>query len=310
MLRTAALLLFLTVTAAPAGETLRSALQAANIPVEAFSSSELARPITSYAVSNDDPFLISYYVDDGSGMLKRPLYVVRYDLQTGDIRRGEVRTATALFQGSVPEDCLGSALSIREHDGRVFIDTHDTPSAGCVIVLSAKLGFETALSGGILGFIGPDCLILRGSEIHFMSVHPLHLTVLDLQRNRSTPIYPYAGDAQRRLFSDLIDSLMSDTWCRENNAQCDPDNFDVDISGAVVINEAARTFAFQARFDAAGFGDAALKRVPPRTVAYFFRERAGRWEHREFSEPRLRRLLAGATLTRFIAEHPSAAFQR
>jgi len=62
-----------------------------------------------------------------------------------------------------------------------------------------------------------------------------------------------------------------------------PENFDASLGGAVALNEAAKVFGFEAKFDAAGFGDAAEKQVPARTVAYIFRERGGTWEHRNFS---------------------------
>ncbi len=289
-----------------AAETLEDALRAAMVPTEPFAAAERGGKITSYAVSKDNPFLLAYYTDDGSGQLKEPLHVVRYYRPTGDLQRADLRDIHAL--SDVRIDCLGSALSIRGHGERIYIQTHLNPSAGCVIVLSSTLAFQTAFSGGLEGFLGESAIFRRG-EIHFMSVHPLHLAVFDLPRNQATDVYPYADDPQRREFSRLIEPHISKQWCMEANAQCDPENFDTDVRGHVIVNESARVFGFEARFDAAGFGPEAEAQVPQRTVAYLFREQAGGWEHQEFGEPELQRLLGGMSLEELISEKPDLAFQ-
>src|SRR4051812_20840508 len=53
-------------------ETLQDALRDANVPARQFPTAELERKITSYAISNNDPFLLAYYADDGSGRLRAP----------------------------------------------------------------------------------------------------------------------------------------------------------------------------------------------------------------------------------------------
>jgi hypothetical protein len=292
-----------------AAETLQDTLRATRVPTELFPESELGGKITSYAISSENPFLLAYYVDDGSGILKPPLHVIRYDRVTGDLRRADLRDINALFQGKLPLDCLGSALQIREHSDRIYIDTHDNPSAGCVIVLSSTLALEAALSGSLLGLIGADYAIVQGSEIHFMSVHPMHIEILDVKRNQSTQLYPYKDDPQRRQFSRLIEPHISEKWCIESNAQCDPGNFDTNLQGKVIVNDAAEAFGFLAQFDAVGFGDAAEKQVTPRTVAYIFRERGGRWEHREFEGRQLQRLLSEMSFDEVIKKKPDLPFQ-
>jgi hypothetical protein len=206
-------------------------------------------------------------------------------------------------------DCLGSAITIREYHDTIYIDTHYNPSAGCVIVLSSRLAFQAALSGWLVGVMGAEYAILRGSEVHFMSVHPMHLLVFDLKRNQSTAVYPYQNDPQRRQFSRRIEPHISEKWCMEHNAQCDPENFNTDLKGDLIVNEQARVFAFQAEFDAYGFGDAAEKNVPSRTAAYFFRERGGKWEHREFEGRQLQDLLGSMSFEAFVGQKPDLVFQ-
>jgi hypothetical protein len=292
-----------------AAETLQDTLRTANVPSRQFPAPELSRKITSYAISPDDPFLLAYYIDDGSGVLQPPLHIIRYDRARGDLRRAELREINALFQGEIPMNCLGSALHIREYHDIIYIDTHVNPSAGCLIVLSSMLTFKAALSGWLLGLIGADYAILHRSEIHFMTVHPLHILVFDLKRNVSLEVYPYKNDPQRRQFSRLIGPHISRNWCQEYNAPCDPETFDADLlKGNIVVNESARVFGFEAQFDAAGFGDAAEKQVQPQTVAYIFRERRGIWEHREFEARQLQRLPGGMSIEDLISKKPNLAF--
>ena len=207
-------------------------------------------------------------------------------------------------------DCLGSALSVQERRGTTFIETHGGPSAGCVIMLSPGLQFKTAVSGWLLGFLGDDAMI-RQSEVHFLSVHPLHVAVFDLKRNRSALVYPFPNDPLRRQFSRRIEPEISEQWCVQFNAQCDPSNFDVDLEGGrLITNEAAGAFAFTAIFDAAGFGDAAEKKVPLEKVLYVYRKRGVRWEHREFTGRALRTLLDGSSVEELISRTPELPVRR
>jgi hypothetical protein len=279
------------------------------VPIQNFAGSELAQPITSYAVSDGDPYLLAYYGDDGSGLLKPPLHVIRYNRTTGSVGRTEIRDIDRLSNSSERFDCLGSALRITEVYRRTYIETHLTPSAGCVVVLSPGLSFKTALPGLVLGFLGANCAILGRNEVHFMSVHPLHIDAFDLIQNRSVEVFPPQGDLFREQYSRLIQPRISEKWCRENNAECDPSNFDTELNGKLSANEAARAFGFEARFDADGFGEDAAKQVPPRNVAYIFRERAGRWQYREYEPSQLRRLFGTANITELVRRNPNAPFQ-
>jgi hypothetical protein len=191
------------------------------VPIQKFAGFEPAQQITSYAVSDGDPYLLAYYSDDGSGLLKPPLHVIRYSRTTGLVGRTEIRDIDRLSNSSERIDCLGSALRITEVYGRTYIETHLTPSAGCVVVLSPGLSFKTALPGLVLGFLGANRVILARNEIHFMSVHPLHIDAFDLIHNHSVEVFPPEGDLFREQYSRLIQPRISVEWCRENAAQCD-----------------------------------------------------------------------------------------
>ncbi len=302
-------MVFVICCAFGSAETLGDRLRTSHISTLHFARSELSQNITSYAIFEDNPFLLAYYVDDGSGQLRSPLNVVRFDRDTFDLRRAALRDINALFQNEIPMDCLGSALSVKEHRSLVYIDTHSNPSAGCVIILSSDLKLKTALSGWVIGLLGADYAIVQESEIHFMSVHPLHIQVFDIKQNRAIEVYPPQNDLWRRQFSHAIKPRISDKWCMQNNAQCDPGNFDVVLKAKAAVNEEAKTFGFEATFNASGFGDSAEKHVPPRTIAYIYREHSGIWEHREFQPEQLKGLFGAASIQELVKRKPNAAFK-
>jgi hypothetical protein len=160
-----------------------------------------------------------------------------------------------------------------------------------------------------VAFLSPNYALFRRSEVHFAPVHPMRIAALDLIQNRAVDLYPYAGDPQRSRFSADLTPLISRNWCMNNNALCDPRYFDVDLHGALIVNERARVLGFEARFDSAGFGPAAEKRVPPRAVSYVFRERNGSWEHCEFGPGELPRRLGVTSLSELIRSNPDLAFR-
>jgi hypothetical protein len=301
-------ILFLGGVHAIAAESLGETLRAANVPVQGFSEPELSRKITSYAISTGDPFLLAYYVDDGSGQLHAPLYVVRVDRETGNPRRADLPDIGALLQDGDRMECLGSALRISEHRGTVYIETHGGPSAGCIVVLSSVLSYRAALSGWLLGLVGSDYAIVRESEMHFLSVSPLHIAAYDLVRNRSVQVFPPEPDVFRQQYSRSIQPHISLKWCMENNAQCDPGNFDTEIPDRLVVNEEAKTFGFEARFDAGGFGPEAEQHVATRTVAYIFRERTGQWQHREFEPSQIPSRFGVLNIGDLVTRIPDKAF--
>jgi hypothetical protein len=292
-----------------AAEFLGATLLAANIPTQKFAEPELREAITSYAISQGDPFLLAYYVDDGSGALRPPLHVVRYDRKTEDMRRADLQDAKAPVPASIPMGCFGAALRISEYRQTIYLEMDVGPSAGCVIVLSSALAVRTTLSGWLLGTLEPDYAILRHSEIHFKSVTALHVEVYDTKRNRTVEVYPPKVDRLRQQYSRLIAPHISDKWCMVNNAECDPQDFDTDVMGGVAVNEAAKVFGFEAKFDAEGFGDAAKQRISPRRVVYVFRQRGGIWQSRELEPAQLQRRFGVSSVQELVARSPDAAFE-
>lgn len=286
-------------------ETVADVLRVAKIPAHSLAPADLAATITNYAKAGTGPFLLAYHIADGSDRLSPSLRILRYDRTTKALRSA---TITAANTPAADNYCFGSALAIRESRGTIYIDVHLNPSAGCLLVLSPELKVKAVLPGWLLALIGADYAVVRGSETHFASVHPMHIVLFDVKRNQPAELYPYPDDPQRAAFSQLLKEHISQDWCRENNAPCDPENFETDLIGSVIVNEPGKIFGFQAQFSADGFGPAADKSIPARTVTYLFREKSGLWEHREFDEQQLKRLLQGMSLEQLITRMPEFAF--
>jgi hypothetical protein len=80
--------------------------------------------------------------------------------------------------------------------------------------------------------------------MHFAPTHPESLGVFDPDRQQLTPIYPDAGDAKRREFSNLLQQhFPSRSWCLEFNNPCDPKNFTNSIAN-VKVDAIRNAFSF------------------------------------------------------------------
>ncbi len=260
-------------------ETLEEVLAKHAVPRSVVAARDRSKPITSYAASKgDSPFLLAYYDDDGSGLLKSPLHILRYDRSTGP-RRIDLAGTFGPFSGIMHELnslCLGSALAIQQVAGFVYIDTHINPSAGCVLVLSFDLRFKAGLEGWMIGAVG-RFVILHGNEVHFADTHPSTVTVYDPQSDTLTEIYPVKDDPRRQKFSAALASRMpSEKWCREENKACDPTTFTSDIS-ELDVDEKGQRFSFTATLSPEGFGDKAEHEVDSVAVPYTFKMSGGKW---------------------------------
>ncbi len=275
----------LTLCLAPAlsCETLGNVLAARNVAADNVAANDLEQPITSFAVSADNsPFLIAYYDDDGSGSLPSVLHVLRYDKRTHDLRRTDLHGADVPFHGfhgvmeQVSNTCMGSVLAVSERQGFITIETHINPSAGCVLVLTPDLHFNAGLWGWVLARLDGE-IILRDNMIHFAKIHDARLSLYDPRERKTASIYSaYADDARQHFSAELKKHLPSSEWCASENNPCDPKSFSTDIDH-VIVHEQERSFEFDARMDADGFGEDAAQSVPPKTVHYICRQSEGRW---------------------------------
>lgn len=284
------------------------------MPTTGIAAAELRKEIASYAVNEGNPFLIAYYKSTGTSIQSVPLHVIRYDRSSNSLARATTRTADAAFTDLSPlarGDCLGSALRISERYGRIYLDTHIGPSAGCVLVFSRQLSLEAALSGALVAVLDSDCAVLEENEIHFASVSPLHLKVIDFKRHSTSRIYPPPSDHFRDQYSERLRTHMpSHRWCAQTNSQCDPLNFDCELDWPVAVDATSKSFAFIAQFDSGGFGPAAARYVSPERVSYIYRLEDGHWKHTEAPTADLRQTWNVTTLDELVSLPSSALFDR
>jgi hypothetical protein len=250
------------------------------VPVTGLSDVERQQAITSFAVSKGgSALLLAYYDYDGSTALPPLLHVFHFDRTNGRSKRADLRGQEVppdRVMDKLPGVCLGSALSISEQDGLIAIDTHISPSAGCVLLLSPDLELKAVLPGTLFGRLGNQ-LIVAGNTIHFAPTHPGTLGVFDPALKQLTPIYPAAGDQRRIAFSKRLQAhLPSPAWCREFNNACDPKNFTTDIFN-VKVDVPRSAFSFDAAMRPQGFGKDAETAIPPQTVHYEYTFRNGTW---------------------------------
>jgi len=212
----------------------------------------LDKPITSYAVFQDaQEFLIAYYVDDGTGSLKEPLFIDRYDKGAHAWKSTKITSGDPKISDSWCLGSLGSGVSIRASTHGFYVGTHLNPSAGCTIVLSRDLAVQRVLTGWLLAVFGDGTVVYQRSQVHFAPTHYAEVWLYDRTRGRDLQIYPLKP--YQRIRTEHINRVRrvygNEAWCRAHNHHCDPELFDNFITGDVAINNATSALAFQASFD-------------------------------------------------------------
>ena len=177
-------------------------------------------------------------------------------------------------------ECLGSA-SIESIPGFVLVNTHLTPSASCLMVLTPELKVLKTFSGWMVTVVH-STLILQRSEIHFAPTHPLRLVAYDVQRDREFDIYPRPYDPLRADFEKRLGVAADWDWCREHNAPCDPTQMSVNL-GASQVNAAAAAFAVEIQYTSEAFGPEADADIGAETYFYVFKL-APKLDSRAFDE--------------------------
>jgi hypothetical protein len=258
-----------------ADDSLRQALVAHGLTPDESIIKNLDKKITSGAELDDaSQYVIAYYVDDGSGLLNPPLFLERFDRKHTEWKSASLPEAHAKSEG-LDDICYGSVLRITASGGRFFLETHINPSAGCVLVLSYDLKFQTSLFGWLLGHLGEDAMIYHRSQVHFAPVHPAELAMYDLRTKRDVPLFPRKPDSpiRRARTAQLAEFYKANPeWCTKNDDPCDPEEFDSELQGPVATNEAEAALAFLISYEQIQMvqGDV-QKPSGPKDVLYVYR---------------------------------------
>ena len=303
-----------------AADTLRDALAAKNLPIAGSKLANLEKNIGNGAELDDaDQYVIAYYLDDETGGLNPPLFIDRYNRKSKEWKSAALPDAPGK-SAETTDVCYGSILNIRSGGGRLFLDTHINPSAGCLLAVSPDLKLEATLDGWLLGPLGNDLLIYERSQVHFAPVHPTEIAVYDLRTKRDATIFPpkeptpvrQARVAQLREFYK-----PNEAWCNKNDDPCDPESFDSDLQGDIFTNDAEYSVAFLISYEQIQYVEGDVQKPSgPKDILYVYRrvDEDAKMQVREmtlqeaktrFGDVPLQKLLQPEILQKIFAEEPA-----
>jgi hypothetical protein len=268
------------------GKTLREELTERHALPEGTSLANLDKKITSGAELDDATlFVIAYYVDDGTSRLNAPIFLERLDRKTGKWQSAKLGDPAVKVR-DMDVNCMGSVLSVRTLGGRIFLDTHLSPSAGCVLVLSQDLKVQASLYGWIVGHLGDDELVYHRSQVHFAPVHSAELAVYDLQSKHDIAIFPhkpFQAIRQARIAQLQEFYRTREAWCRENDDPCDAEEFDSSLEGEVISDQRGQALAFVISYQQIQVFSGDQKPSGPGEVVYVYRHvnEEAKMEYRE-----------------------------
>ena len=198
--------------------TLRQELQ--KHKVDAAHLDDADHQITSFAVDVDDhSFVIAYYWADNSSMLPTELRLRSLDRRTG-IWRQKVFDADALRVGSV--------MNVARRGNWIYIDTHLTPSAGALLIVSKDLRRSRRVYGWT-GLLLPDGrLVYHKSMVHFAPFHPGSVSLYDPNTDRDVRLYPVKPDPQGPVWKDR--AILSVTAAGDGRIRIKAEEQDVTLT--------------------------------------------------------------------------------
>jgi hypothetical protein len=165
-LRGALAILFLAVGTVPAQQnpTLADVFKQEGIPSPPVSILNSTSRIVSFSkLSDDQEFLIAYYLDNPQNELRFPLLLTQFDKRSRKWRHvGLTGLKVNIFAGTdheLPDDCLGSVLTIERNQMLYYLNLHLTPSASCLVILKPDLRVSQTLDGWTAGFFKSGLLI-------------------------------------------------------------------------------------------------------------------------------------------------------
>jgi hypothetical protein len=232
--------------------TLREVLAADGMTVADGTLPNLDKPVTSGSSLNDPArYVLAYYLDDGAGVLRSPMFIDAYDRKARTWESAAVTGGGSQINAagaSMSDDvCLGSVLRIQASAESIFLDTHINPSAGCLLILSQDLKVRKALFGWYIARFSDDSVVYQRGEVHFAPVHPSELALYNWRSGREVELFPIKPfQAIRLAHIQRLREFFSTRreWCNKNNDPCDPEQMDSTLLGDVATNDSEHTLAF------------------------------------------------------------------
>jgi hypothetical protein len=305
-----------------AAETLSGVLIEHKIPTEHLSSKSLNENITSYSVFDGDGVaMIAYYVDDGSGKLQPPLHVARYSKSDSRWTEASISREDAKLPKETL-DCLGSATAVHHLGDYFLLDTHLSPSSGCVIMLSSKLKVTKVLDGWYLAGVLSHIVIYHEGMVHFAPTQPMTIRMYDPSQEKVSAtvrssyvsvntLYPPREDPYRAQYVETLRPLVGDqAWCNAHNTNCDPANFGSELTNEgtsggslVATNDSTQGLAFVVEYSPVGIVPVeTIKKTPAlkQDVVYIFQLSPQGFGYREFPLDEMQDRFGVATIQELV----------
>jgi hypothetical protein len=255
-------------------QTLRDAIAQRQLPLTEANLANLDQKITSGAELDDaSQFVIAYYLDDGSALLKPPLYIHRFDRKSTTWQSGVLGEAAA-GAPQIASPCFGAVLDITPLGDQLIVETHINPSAGCVLIVSKDLKLTAELDGWVLGHFDDGTIVYHRSQVHFATVHPGEIAVYSEKSKREFTLFPPKPDSpiRARLSGELREFFRThQAYCAKANDPCDPETFDSELEEKVALDEREHAVAFAVSYELQGYGQDEQKPSGPSRVIYVYR---------------------------------------
>lgn len=284
------------------GRTLSQVLTSLQVPVNAGELRNLDKVITSGAqFSDDQQFVIAYYVRDESGSLHPPLFLDTLNRHSGKWRSASFDLAQTK-SGDVNIDCFGAVMLIQKLGSFVALGTHLGPSAGCVILLSENLKIQGVLYGWVVANFADGTIVYHRSQVHFAPVHAAEIALYNPSTKKDFTIFPHQplSGVRRDLMGRLAEFYHKNSdYCEKHNDPCDPESFDSDlVNDPIATDERQEAIAFAMSYALQGYGQVDEKPSGPSRVVYVFRfaKDEAKMEYRELDSQELSSRYAAATL--------------
>jgi hypothetical protein len=245
------------------GETLAELLEREGINPSSVQSVDLAKKVTSGDVLDTaQSRVIATYAEEAES-LSDSFYLFLLSKPQGRWSAVRLRWPDLTID---KKSCTGgSILSIAESKGFIFLQGHFNPSASCTMIVTRKeLQFYDTFFGAVVASFSNGNLVYDMGGRHFAPTHYVELSLYNLASKKRQQFYPMKPYQSIRLqhierVKEEFDDCDRD---EESRRACDgyfqssyyshffdPELFDNELEGGVVISDATDALAFMTRFD-------------------------------------------------------------
>ena len=109
-----------------------------------------------------------------------------------------IQNAATLAAELSRRNVIGSILSIQRHADHLYVNTHTSPSAARLLVISHTLRVKHEIDGWPVLLLDDGRVVFQRSMVHFAPAHAGVLAVYDPKADRESDVYPTAATGNVR----------------------------------------------------------------------------------------------------------------